>query len=234
MERLIAWLRDMSLFLLAVQLTGHFLPGKQYEKYGRLIIGIVVLARFAGFFLNLSETALLPQLDAVLENAALPAEQGGITQEQRERFSERMQEMEAERERAVGDGLVRSVEERLAGPAERAGVTVEQVELSEGILRIRVRSRAGPEREGAEREGARIGVSPVEIGRIRAGENERAAPGTEPASLLTQAGASGQKGVLRRDLCGAFSAALGMGEEDLEVIEIEPTAGMVQEADDEG
>ena len=262
MERALEGLKELALFMLAAQMIVHFLPGKQYEKYGKLIAGIVVLAKAGAFFLHMPELSLLEAAAgwesfsraAGIETADSagqtdPEDPGGQADlaDQSGQFRARTEELEREQERMTEQGMLRSVEQMLSRPAAEAGVAVLDVRLSDGTLVIGVGKEPSPSEGGADagiepksEDSAGIepksedsaGIEPVRIDsvRVEVGENAEKAPG--PAAA--QAGAAGRRGVLRDDLARAFAAALGMREEDLEVVEVEQTAGLVQAEDDEG
>ena len=302
MERALEGLKELALFMLAAQMIVHFLPGKQYEKYGKLIAGIVVLAKAGAFFLHMPELSL-PEAAAGWESfsraagieTADPAgqtdpEDPGGQADQSGQFRARTEELEREQERMTEQGMLRSVEQMLSRPAAEAGVAVLDVRLSDGTLVIGVGKEAFPSEGGAgagigPKSGDGVGIGRIDSLRVEVGENAEKAPdpaaaaaqadaesasgtaavqigtektsgpaaaqagaekasgsaaaaqtGTEktPGPAAAQAGAAGRRGVLRDDLARAFAAALGMREEDLEVVEVEQTAGLVQAEDDEG
>lgn len=245
MERMLACLRELAVFMLAAQMIVHFLPGKQYEKYGKLIAGAAVLAKLSAFLLNTPE---LPGAAGDVGTELLrpwTEDSGGhAAGGEAAFFSERLEQMEEEREKAAEGGLLLSVEERLARPAARAGVTVRDVRLLDGVLVIEV---AGEEKDAED--AADGGIGPVRVESVTVGRDSAAGAGSSGGAWTPDssggargagtsgggvtAEAAGRRGTLRQDLAAGFSAALGMDEEDLEVIELEQAAGLVQKADDE-
>lgn len=195
MDQLLHLLKETAIFMLAAQLLLHFLPGKKYEKYGRMIIALVVLSQLA-----------LPILSIGSQGAAeIFWEKFSAMEEENEIFSQKMERLEGADSSLVENGMVASVEERVAEEAQAAGVKVYSVRLREdGVVMIEVKKE--PQAGKIEMAG------PVEVERIKIGEaaEEEAA----------QAGAGARKGGLRPELARAFAAALGMGDEKVEVVEI--------------
>lgn len=195
MEQLLFLLKETAIFMLAAQLLLHFLPGKKYEKYGRMIIALVVLSQLA-----------LPLLSPGSQNAAeIFWEKFSVMEEENEIFSKKMERLEGADGSLVENGMVASVEERVADVAQAAGVAVYSVRLREdGVVMIEVRKE--PQAGKTEMTGP-VTVERIEIGNV--GEKEAA-----------QADAGARKGGRRTDLARDFAAALGMEKGKVEVIEI--------------
>ena len=45
MKDFLRLLKDTAVFLLAAQMLMHFLPAKKYEKYGKLMVSLIVLSQ---------------------------------------------------------------------------------------------------------------------------------------------------------------------------------------------
>lgn len=196
MGQILDLLKETAVFMLAAQMILHFLPGKKYEKYGKMMIALVVLSQLA-----------LPVLSIGREDAAqIFWEKFSDLEAENEIFSEKMENMEGTGEVLVQNAVVASVEEKVSAAAQNAGVTVSEVRLKEdGVVMIEVKK---------ERSAAAVDAKgPVTVDRIQIGQ----ADVSEDAAAQTDAGA--QKGARRPDLAKAFAAALGMGEEKVEVIE---------------
>lgn len=191
MDQMVGILKETAIFMVAAQMLLHFFPGKKFEKYGRMIVALIVLAQLTVPILGLSgqevEVSFLEKIDDL--------------EAENEMFSQRLEGMEAGQEQMAQSGLLLSVEERIEKEAAAAGVRVEGVHSDGQMVTIEVRSAA------VKREDA--GVEPVKVEKIQLDEQAR----------HVDAGAS--RGRKREDLVSAFAKELGMEEEDLEVIELE-------------
>ena len=143
MEELLSVLKETAIFMLASQLILHFAVEKQYEKYGKMIAALIVLAQLAVPVLSLFRGDLASG------------------------FFQKMDRLEAENEIF---SRFSSVEQRLEGEAAAAGVRVSSVELSGDVLRIGVENASGDAPSGEGPEGARengeiasVRVDPVTI-----------------------------------------------------------------------
>ena len=222
MERALSCLRELALFMLAAQIIVYFLPGKKYEKYGKLIAGIVVLAKVGSLFLDVQELswsgeengALFPlQMPEWEKTADTALERENGRMDQNGDFQERTAKMEREEESMAERGLLQSIEQLLSRPAAQAGVSVLDVRLSGGRLVIGVGKQGDLSKEGSD-----SGILPVAAVRVETGEK----PGEIKAPFsVTQTDTAGLRGALRKDLISAFSDALGLREGDLEVVELE-------------
>ncbi|HJB90943.1 MAG TPA: stage III sporulation protein AF [Candidatus Eisenbergiella merdigallinarum] len=196
MEELLSVLKETAIFMLASQLILHFAVEKQYEKYGKMIAALIVLAQLAVPVLSLFRGDLASGFFQKMDR--LEAEN--------EIFSRELEEMEGMEGALVEEGLFSSVEQRLEGEAAAAGVRVSSVELSGDVLRIGVENASGDAPSGEGPEGAR------ENGEIASVRVDPVTIGEESAQ------ASGAAGVNRQDLARRFAAALGMEEQEVEVI----------------
>ncbi|MDO4292875.1 MAG: stage III sporulation protein AF [Eubacteriales bacterium] len=198
MEGLLKAIRETAVFLLAAQMLLHFLPGKKYEKYGKLIVAVALLAQLA-----------LPVLQFGREDALQEfRENVSALEAQNEMFSQKLEGLYGTEEQVAQSSLVQSVEEQVERPASKAGVEVENVRLREdGVVVIEVRRRTAKAAAGAGPAGAARPVEPVEI------------DVSEPDAVA--ADGSALRGSLRADLRAAFAEALGMEEAQVEVMEVE-------------
>lgn len=191
MEQLTEILKETAIFMVAAQMLLHFLPGKKYEKYGKMTVALVVFSQLA-----------VPVLSLSGQEAALSfQEKMDALEAQNEMFTQRLEGMEADQGRMAENGLLLSVEERLEQEASAAGVRVETVRSDGQTVIIEVRS--------AEAEKKGVKVEPAEVEKIR----------VDGQTKNVDAGAS--RGRKRADLAGVFAKKLGMEEEKLEVIELE-------------
>ena len=194
MKDLLRLLKDTAVFLLAAQMLMHFLPAKKYEKYGKLMVSLIVLSQLT-----------LPILSIVQKDATGQFWNAfGHLEEENEMFSGRLAALEGTGEDVVRNGIVQSVEQKVETVAARAGVEVADVRLKEdGVVLIEVK------RAGARDRGDIVPVKKVVIGAENGGGDPIPAEG---AAL---------KGSIRTDLEKPFAKALDMQQEAVEVVELE-------------
>lgn len=194
MKDFLRLLKDTAVFLLAAQMLMHFLPAKKYEKYGKLMVSLIVLSQLT-----------LPILSIVQKDATGQFWNAfGHLEEENEMFSGRLAALEGTGEDVVRNGIVQSVEQKVENVAAGAGVEVTNVRLKEdGVVLIEVK------RAGARDRGDIVPVKKVVIG----AENGGGAPIPAEGAAL--------KGSIRTDLEKPFAKALDMQQEAVEVVELE-------------
>ena len=136
MENFLQLLKDTAVFLLAAQMLMHFLPAKKYEKYGKLMVSLIVLSQLALPILSIGKNDATGQFWGAFERM----------EEENEMFSGRLSMLEETGEDAVKSGILRSVEQKVETAAAAASVEVADVRLREdGVVVIEVkREGAGP------------------------------------------------------------------------------------------
>lgn len=194
MKDFLRLLKDTAVFLLAAQMLMHFLPAKKYEKYGKLMVSLIVLSQLT-----------LPILSIVQKDATGQFWNAfGHLEEENEMFSGRLAALEGTGEDVIRNGIVQSVEQKVETVAAGAGVEVADVRLKEdGVVLIEVK------RAGARDRGDIVPVKKVVIGAENGGGDPIPA---ERAAL---------KGSIRTDLEKPFAKALDMQQEAVEVVELE-------------
>lgn len=194
MKDFLRLLKDTAIFLLAAQMLMHFLPAKKYEKYGKLMVSLIVLSQLT-----------LPILSIVQKDATGQFWNAfGHLEEENEMFSGRLAALEGTGEDVIRNGIVQSVEQKVETVAAGAGVEVADVRLKEdGVVLIEVK------RAGARDRGDIVPVKKVVIGAENGGGDPIPAEG---AAL---------KGSIRTDLEKPFAKALDMQQEAVEVVELE-------------
>ena len=194
MKDFLRLLKDTAVFLLAAQMLMHFLPAKKYEKYGKLMVSLIVLSQLT-----------LPILSIVQKDATGQFWNAfGHLEEENEMFSGRLAALEGTGEDVIRNGIVQSVEQKVETVAAGAGVEVADVRLKEdGVVLIEVK------RAGARDRGDLVPVKKVVIGAENGGGDPIPAEG---AAL---------KGSIRTDLEKPFAKALDMQQEAVEVVELE-------------
>lgn len=190
MEQFLEVLKQASVFLVASRMILHFFPGKKYDRYGKMMVALIVLSQLA-----------IPILSVFKENEmGAFLERIGRLETENAMFSQRLEGLAQDEEGLIENGVVVSVEERLAGAAAAAGVSVRDVSLNDGTLVIEVAAGDNTDREG---------IAVEEVEKIEIGQEGDAA----------YADAGAIKGMRRTDLAGAFAEELGMKEGQVEVIE---------------
>lgn len=205
----------------------RFLPEGGYEKYARIIIGVMVLSRLALPLLSLGG------FDAETVFSAALAEY----EQEMQRIENQVEQAELKEGGYAQDGLEAALSERLSGLCEEWNVRLVSASLDEnGVLSLTVRSRDGG--KNGERNGVEdVSIDRIEVGQIRAGEDRGKA---ESPDGETNSGESDNAGVEMPDsrreiqkeqgndaavqaeegssLQTAFAKELGMEPEKLEVI----------------
>lgn len=199
MENLLQVLKEATLFILAAQLFRHLLPGKKYHPYGNVILSTTVLSMLIVPILSIAK-ADLPETFG--ERVALLETENGM-------FSERLGQLEEEESGLLEHGMADSIEARVEKEAEAAGVLVKGVRLLEdGTVFISVSSQSSAAGAG---QAVGISVEPVRpVGSEASGQEQ-----------FVLADGEALKGTAREDLKERFAAAIGIGQTQLEVVEVE-------------
>lgn len=194
MEGFLQLLKDTAVFLLAAQMLLHFLPAPKYEKYGKLIVSLIVLSQLALPILSAGTNDAAGQFWGAFERM----------EEENEMFSGKLSALEGTGEDVIRTGILQSVEQKVEAAASEAGVEVSDVRLKEdGVVVIEVKKEEG---------GSPVEIAPVE--RIVIGEEQ-------PKEQSVLAGGNALRGSVRTDLEEPFAKALNMQEAAVEVVEIE-------------
>lgn len=196
--QIFAVLKEAALFMIAARVLLLIFPGKKYDRYGKMVVALAVLSQL-----------IVPVLSFGNEDfAAFFQEKADGLEAQNEMFSAKMEGLSRDQEDLVESGLILSVEEKIAAQARQAGVEIADVRMGEEGVIIEVKA------EGSGAAG--VVVDPVEIKKVELNEN---LSGEENTAVRADAGA--RRGNRREDLEQLFAAALGMGEEEVEVIELQ-------------
>ncbi len=167
MRTILGNIREIGIFMIAAQAVMHFAPGRQYEKYIKLVAGVMILLLFVRPFLSEAED---------------------ITEEwvyETEQITRRLEEMETGQDAqslwenaAVRDTAVQQIEEELQSrlnqllPEEPYQVAEVEIQMKEGTGEgigeeewalekiLVVMEKIVPSDEGAKGEAAR---SPIQI-----------------------------------------------------------------------
>lgn len=189
-------LKQTAFFVVAARIMQHFLPGKKYDSYGRVLVALIVLSQLAVPILSFGKKELA-------ESFLQKAEQ---LEAENEMFSRQLDDTWEGAEELVEDGLMLSVEERVAGAAAQAGMDVEAVRVEGSAVIIEV-SPQGQHNQ--------VQIDPVTIEPVMPAQESRE---EEPAASV-RAGAV--KGRYREELSRSFADALGLQDGEVEVIETE-------------
>lgn len=192
MGRFLEVLRQAAIFMVAAKVILHFFPGNKYDRYGKMMVALIVLSILVvpvlGFFQEDMETAFWEETDRL--------------EAENEMFTRKLEEFSAGQESIVENGLVLSVEEKVRGKAQEAGVSVRNVHIEDGTVVIEVE----PDLAAGSQQ---TGVEPVEVAPVTIRE----------AADVAEAEAGALKGRRRQDLAGIFATELGMEEGKVEVFE---------------
>ncbi len=183
-------LRQTAIFMVASKMVLHFFPGSKFDRYGKMMVALIVLSQLCVPILNFFQKDIMEEFFARTD----------LLEAQNEMFSEKLEDFGEGQEGLLENALVLSVEERVGMQAQEAGVQIRQVSARDGIVVIEVEALARTMAQGAIEP-----VEPVKIERIGQTQEEGA---SEPA---------GEK--RRPDLAAVFARQLGMEEGRVEVIE---------------
>ncbi len=199
MENLLQVLKEATLFILTTQLFRHLLPGKKYLPYENVILSMAVLSML-----------IVPILSVV--NADFPGEFGervALLETENEMFSQHLEKLEEQETGLFRNNMADSIEVRVQKEAEAAGVRVKGVRLLEdGTVFISVSGQKHAEGAGQD---SGISVEPVRpVGSTKARQEQ-----------FVLADGEALKGTAREDLKERFAAVIGIGQTQLEVVEVE-------------
>lgn len=199
MENLLQVLKEATLFILTTQLFRHLLPGKKYLPYENVILSMAVLSML-----------IVPILSVA--DADLPGKFGervALLETENEMFSQHLEKLEEQETGLLRNNMADSIEVRVQKEAEAAGVSVKGVRLLEdGTVFISVSGQKHAEGAGQD---SGISVEPVRpVGSTKARQEQ-----------FVLADGEALKGTAREDLKERFAAVIGIGQTQLEVVEVE-------------
>ena len=199
MENLLQVLKEATLFILTTQLFRHLLPGKKYLPYENVILSMAVLSML-----------IVPILSVA--DADLPGKFGervALLETDNEMFSQHLEKLEEQETGLLHNNMADSIEVRVQKEAEAAGVSVKGVRLLEdGTVFISVSGQKHAEGAGQD---SGISVEPVRpVGSTKVRQEQ-----------FVLADGEALKGTAREDLKERFAAVIGIGQTQLEVVEVE-------------
>lgn len=199
MENLLQVLKEATLFILTTQLFRHLLPGKKYLPYENVILSMAVLSML-----------IVPILSVA--DADFPGEFGervALLETENEMFSQHLEKLEEQETGLFRNNMADSIEVRVQKEAEAAGVRVKGVRLLEdGTVFISVSGQKHAEGAGQDSGISVEPVRPVESTKAR-------------QEQFVLADGEALKGTAREDLKERFAAVIGIGQTQLEVVEVE-------------
>lgn len=199
MENLLQVLKEATLFILTTQLFRHLLPGKKYLPYENVILSMAVLSML-----------IVPILSVA--DADFPGEFGervALLETENEMFSQHLEKLEEQETGLFRNNMADSIEVRVHKEAEAAGVRVKGVRLLEdGTVFISVSGQKHAEGAGQDSGISVEPVRPVESTKAR-------------QEQFVLADGEALKGTAREDLKERFAAVIGIGQTQLEVVEVE-------------
>ncbi len=173
METAVVWVKNLVFYTIFLAMILHLLPSGSYEKYVRLLAGMVfLLVAAAPFTVSL-------RLDEKLAGYAAQFS----FQDEAAGFRGELEDMEEKRRGRLGEIYSRAVEEQVEGMAAEAGIQVREV---------RAEIRMDPDREdfGQVTEVSLVWVRPSESGaepeamKFGETESEDASPGAARGEIL--------------------------------------------------
>ncbi len=199
MENLLQVLKEATLFILTAQLFRHLLPGKKYLPYENVILSMAVLSMLI--------VPILSVADADLPEGF--GERVALLETENEMFSQQLEELEEQETGLLHNNMADSIEVRVQKEAEAAGVRVKGVRLLEdGTVLISVSGQKHAEGAGQD---SGILVEPVRpVGSTKTRQEQ-----------FVLADGEALKGTAREDLKERFAAVIGIGQAQLEVVEVE-------------
>ena len=126
MTQVLQSLKEAAIFMLGAQVLMYLGPGKKYDKYGKMIVSLLVLAQLAEPLLNFSEDLGKISFSSHLRTY----------EQQNDAFLDRLELLEENSDGLMWEGMVLSVEEQLTQEAKDLGVRIERVFFSGGKLVI--------------------------------------------------------------------------------------------------
>ncbi len=199
MENLLQVLKEATLFILTTQLFRHLLPGKKYLPYENVILSMAVLSMLIVPILSVADTDLPGEF----------GERVALLETENEMFSQHLEKLEEQETGLFRNNMADSIEVRVQKEAEAAGVRVKGVRLLEdGTVFISVSGQKHAEGAGQD---SGISVEPVRpVGSTKARQEQ-----------FVLADGEALKGTAREDLKERFAAVIGIGQTQLEVVEVE-------------
>ena len=199
MENLLQVLKEATLFILTAQLFRHLLPGKKYLPYENVILSMAVLSMLI--------VPILSVADADLPEGF--GERVALLETENEMFSQHLEELEEQETGLLHNNMADSIEARVQKEADSAGVSVKGVRLLEdGTVFISVSGQKHAEGAGQDSGISVEPVRPVESTKAR-------------QEQFVLADGEALKGTAREDLKERFAAVIGIGQTQLEVVEVE-------------
>ena len=199
MENLLQVLKEATLFILTTQLFRHLLPGKKYLPYENVILSMAVLSMLI--------VPILSVADADLPEGF--GERVALLETENEMFSQHLEELEEQETGLLHNNMADSIEARVQKEADSAGVSVKGVRLLEdGTVFISVSGQKHAEGAGQDSGISVEPVRPVESTKAR-------------QEQFVLADGEALKGTAREDLKERFAAVIGIGQTQLEVVEVE-------------
>lgn len=229
MENLLQVLKEATLFILTAQLFRHLLPGKKYLPYENVILSMAVLSMLI--------VPILSVADADLPEGF--GERVALLETENEMFSQQLEELEEQETGLLHNNMADSIEVRVQKEAEAAGVSVKGVRLLEdGTVLISVSGQKHAEGAG-QAVGASGQSSEAGGGQASGASGQSSAEGAgQDSGILVEpvrpvgstktrqeqfvlADGEALKGTAREDLKERFAAVIGIGQAQLEVVEVE-------------
>lgn len=128
MDKMLGWLKETAVFMLAAQMVFHFMPGKKYERYGRMVAGVLVLAQICIPMLTLGKEARIGDFLGQIDR----------WEGEQDMFVRQLEGLEEMQTALSQEELTGYVQEKVAKEAAQAGVAFQGVSLKNDVLVIEV------------------------------------------------------------------------------------------------
>lgn len=207
------FIKKTGIFLICAESILHFAPGNSYQKYIKVLVGIMILAQF-----------MIPV------KALLTGQEKAVIEQQIDGFRRIIEEQSADlslndlwigSEGSVEAETIKEIKSRLSDVAAANGYVIDEIEI-DSITRVFVRRIADEERgygimseDNADDRDHSVNRGPINIPGIELGQGAPITGGTDPDESINEKAVSAELGKLRQQFC----SELGTGEQYLEVVE---------------
>ncbi len=175
MGKFVENIRQIGLFMIAAQAVIHLAPGKQYEKYVKMIAGVMILMQFVTPFFKQSEELLMKWQEEIEQIGQKMGEQG------EEELIGQIQDSQDASYGLMVDSIEEELKERFNSLPSCSGYQVSDVKIvlkeksdSEKevweIQKVHVVMRRLPKSTEKTEEAEKIGTAGEEAGRVEIGE----------------------------------------------------------------
>ena len=197
------YMKKAGIFIICAQSFMHFTAGKTYEKYVRLLIGIMILGQFIvpvrAVFLGGENAVIWEEIERFQKELEAAVQE--VDRDMAEAMGSDGERMEAAGSGMEKRALEEEIKERLSDAASAYERTIEEVEITEDASKIIVTVRRMEEGGG--------GMGTIKVDKITVGQEIGQEIGRE----------TGQVTGMAEEMAEDFSKVLGIDADYLEIIE---------------